>query len=174
MPRRSLTRRSLLLLYALSLLRAQGPVPDFTQFPVTGPKFSGKPAPPVLKTAYQRTFRTRIRESSADGPNFAGHFTVAEWGCGAGCVSVVVIDAATGAIYNGPFRNLAWALRKYENRIASNDDKFEPLEYKRDSRLLVARGCPQENNCASYFWEWTGAEFKLLRKIPSVPLPGEK
>ena len=54
---------------------------------------------PVIKTAEARRFRTMIREAAAKGPNFAGHFTVAEWGCGAGCVSVAIIDAATGSIY---------------------------------------------------------------------------
>ena len=39
------------------------------------------------------------------------------------------------------------------------------------SRLLIARGCPEEKNCASYFYEWTGAQFKLLRKIDATPLP---
>jgi hypothetical protein len=144
--------------------------PSFDQFPFTGPKFSGQPAAPVLTTAYQRTFRAAIRDSAAHGPNFAGRYTVAEWGCGAGCVSIVIIDAATGAVYPGPFRNLGWDMRRYEDRIASDDPKFQPLEYRLDSRLLVARGCPEETACASYFWEWSGGAFKLIRKIPSVPL----
>jgi len=68
------------------------------------------------------------------------------------------------------FRNLGWDMRRYEDRIASDDPKFQPLEYRLESRLLVARGCPEETACASYFWEWSGSEFKLIRKIPSVPL----
>ncbi len=164
-------------LFAISLAGfsfGQTVLPSFGGYPVKGPKFSGKPVRPVLQTTYDREFRTRIREAAAEGPNFAGHYTVAEWGCGAGCVSVVVVDAANGAVYRGPFRNLGWELRKYEDRLASNDDKFEPLEYRMDSRLFVARGCPEESNCASYFWEWTGTEFRLIRKVPSVPLPAPK
>jgi hypothetical protein len=80
------------------------------------------------------------------------------------------VDAITGAVYPGPFRNLGWELRKYEGRIASNDDNFEQLAYRLDSRLLIARGCPEEANCASYSWEWTGTKFKLLRTVPSTPL----
>ena len=166
--------RFVLLLLAMARLYAQPAIPVFTQYPAPGAKFTGTPAKPVLKTAYQRTFRTMIRESAAEGPNFAGHYTVAEWGCGAGCVSVVLVDAATGTIYSGPFRNLGWEMRKYENRLASNDEKFEPLEYRLDSRLLVARGCPEEANCASYFWEWTGSQFKLIQKVPSAPLASPK
>jgi hypothetical protein len=161
----------MMLLAAGHLLIGQGAAPSFDQFRVAGAKFAGKPAAPVFKTAEERKFRTMIRTAAADGPNFAGHFTVAEWGCGAGCVSIVVVDAATGAVYRGPFRFLGWALRKYEDKYSSNDDKFEEVSYKPDSRLLVARGCPDEGECTSYFWEWTGSEFKLIRKIASVAIP---
>jgi hypothetical protein len=155
-------------------LASQAGLPSFDRYPLTAPKFAGRPAAPVLRTAYERTFRTAIRESAARGPNFAGRYTVAEWGCGAGCVSIVIVDASNGSVHPGPFRNLGWDLRRYEDRIASDATGFQPLEYRLDSRLLVARGCPEETDCASYFWEWSGSEFKLIRKIPSAPIPNPK
>ena len=167
----SLLSMALLAAFEVRLLPAQNTAPTFDQYKVTEPKFSGNPMLPVIKTAEDRRFRTMIREAAADGPNFAGHFTVAELGCGAGCVSVAIIDAATGSIYRGPFRILSWEKRKYEGKYAANDAKFQELEYRLDSRLLVGRGCPEEANCASYFWEWTGSQFKLVRKIPSVLVP---
>ena len=133
--------------------------------------FSGKPALPLFKTAAERVSRTAIRDSAQKGPNFAGHYTIVEWGCGAGCVAIVTVDAKTGAIYHGPFRNLAWTMMRYEGKYNANDDKFEQLAYRPDSRLLIARGCPEEANCASYFWEWTGEQFRLIRKVPAVALP---
>jgi hypothetical protein len=149
----------------------QTSVPSFDEYPATGAKFSGKPARPILKAAEDRRYRTMIRESAAGGPNFAGHYTIAEWGCGAGCITVALVDANTGTVSPGPFRVLGWELRKYEGKYASNDDNYEQLAYRLNSRLVVARGCPEETNCASYFWEWTGSRFKLIRKIPSAPLP---
>ncbi|HYW42353.1 MAG TPA: hypothetical protein VE959_05825 [Bryobacteraceae bacterium] len=150
-------------------LPAQTTTPAFDQYRVAE-TFTGKPVAPVLKTVEDRAFRTMIREGAADGPNFAGHYTIVEWGCGAGCVSIATVDARTGTVYHGPFRNLAWTMMKYEGRYAANDDKFEQLAYKPDSRLLVARGCPEEKDCASYFYEWTGAQYKLIRKVAAVPL----
>ena len=158
-----------LLLWATSGLIAQE-YPTFEQFHVDK-LFTGKASPPVIRTADDRMFRTMIREGAKDGPNFAGHYTIVLWGCGAGCVSVAVIDAAAGRIYRGPFKMLSWELLKYEGRYASDADNFEPLAFQKDSRLLIARGCPEEKNCASYFYEWTGAQFKLLRKIDATPLP---
>ena len=161
----------ILLAAAASGLFAQSVAPSFDQYRIGEAKFSGKPAPPLLKTTEDRRFRTAIRAAETAGPNFAGHYTVAEYGCGGGCVSIAIVDAKTGAVYRGPFRNLSWDLRKYEGKIRSDDEKFEQLAYRLESRLLVARGCLEETDCASYFWEWTGSQFKLLQKIPSVPLP---
>ena len=144
--------------------------PSFDQYRVTQ-VFSGKPAPPVLKTPQDRMFRTMIREGAKDGPNFAGHYTIAQWGCGAGCVSMALIDAADGKIYRGPFQVLSWELAKYEGRYPSNGDSFEPLSFKTGSRLLIVRGCPEEKNCASYFYEWTGTQFRLLSKVAAAAMP---
>ena len=155
---------------AASRMLAQTSAPSFNQYRVAEARFSGKPATPLFKTSGDRSFRTAIREAETGGPNFAGHYTIAEIGCGGGCVSIAVVDAKTGVVYPGPFRNLSWELRQYEGKLRSDDEKFEQLSYRPDSRLLIARGCPGETNCASYFWEWTGSQFKLVQKIPSVPL----
>jgi hypothetical protein len=144
-------------------------VPRFDQYRVTE-IYKGKPAQPVIKSAADREFRTRIRDGAKDGPNFAGHFTIVDWGCGAGCVSIAIVDAANGTTYNPPFKVLGWDMVTYEGRIAASADNFAPLDFHRDSRLLIARGCPEEKNCGSYSYEWTGAEFKLLSKIPATPL----
>ena len=45
-----------------------------------------------------KRFITRISEAYKDGPNFAGHYTVATWGCGSGCQNSAVIDNETGEI----------------------------------------------------------------------------
>ena len=146
-------------LLGLSLLAA-GPLPTFDQFKVTG-KFTGKPAAPVLRTRTHQEFRTAIREAVAKGPDFAGHYTIAEWGCGAGCVSMAVVDNATGRILDAPFSVLAYDVsRSYEGGE-------EQLEHHADSSLLIARGCPEEKNCGTYYYEWADNRFKLLRKTPA-------
>lgn len=66
-------------------------------------------------------FKTLITETYKSGPNFAGHYTVVEWGCGTGCQNHVIVDNLTGNII--------------KDEIASNYG----IEYRKDSRLLVAR-----------------------------------
>ncbi|HJT88516.1 MAG TPA: hypothetical protein VJ732_11685 [Bryobacteraceae bacterium] len=151
---------------------AQERLPRFAEYRATE-IFKGKPAAPVLRTHEDRLFRTRIREAAAKGPNFAGHLTIAEWGCGAGCVSIAVIDARTGAVSRAPFHVLAAsgaAPLRYADGTADTDLSFEPLEYMPDSRMLLARGCPEEKDCASYYYEWAGTVFRLIQKVPPAPV----
>ena len=97
-------------------------LPRFEDYPTTE-IFKGPPAPPKLRRPADRLFRTRIREGAARGPNFAGHFTVADWGCGMGCVSIAVVDAKDGTVYAAPFTALAWGVPMMKNSV-------EPLTYK--------------------------------------------
>lgn len=157
----------LLLLFSAGY--SQSPLPAFKDYPAAG-SFTGKPAAPVLRTANQRMYRTMIRQGAAKGPNFAGHYTIADWGCGAGCVSIAVIDAKDGQVFDGPFQVLSWAMYTYEGKIPANTPDFAPLEFSKDSRLLIARGCPEEDHCASYFYEWNAPRFKLIRKVDATPI----
>lgn len=121
-------------------------------------------------------FRTVIEEATKNGPNFAGRYTIADWGCGTSCESVAVIDAETGAVYDGPFGQLPKAVLYYGDALRYDRDAngryiYDDLSYRLNSRLLVARGCPNFKDCAAYFYEWTGSEFKLLRKIRATPEP---
>ena len=63
-------------------------------------RFKGKPAPPKLVSPVDRLFRTMIRQGASKGPNFAGHYTIAEWGCGSSCVSIALMDAKDDTIFN--------------------------------------------------------------------------
>jgi hypothetical protein len=131
--------------------------------------FKGTPAPPQFKTSGQRTFRTVIREAAQRGPNFAGHYRIAEWGCGTGCESIAIVDAGSGVVYDGPFGRLPKALVYLGPNV---DEDKTGMSYRLDSRLFVVRGCPNFTACGEYYYEWTGGGFKLLRETPITPLPG--
>jgi hypothetical protein len=86
------------------------------------------------------------------------------------CVSIAVADARTGDVYPGPFETLGYG--SVLNYVDVPEDKYEELSYNLRSRLLIVRGCPEEKNCGSYFYEWKGTTFRLIRYIPAVRLPG--
>lgn len=152
---------------------AQAPpsrLPRFEDYAVAE-RFKGRPALPKIVSPDDRYFRTMIRQGAAKGPNFAGHYTIAAWGCGSSCVSIALVDAKDGTLFKVPFNILGWGmLLQYDGQNTSNRDGFEPLSYRVDSRLLVVRGCPEDDNCAAYFYEWKESQFKLIRKIVAVPV----
>src|SRR5713226_8033300 len=112
----------LLLLFTTMSLAQNNALPAFEQFGVTE-VFKGKPVAPQIRTPSQRMFRTMIREGAAKGPNFAGHYTIAEWGCGSSCVSIAIIDAKDGSVYDGPFGFLGFGMPlKYEERYSPTTD----------------------------------------------------
>jgi hypothetical protein len=156
--------------FASAVIAQTAGIPKIEDFPATE-KFSGKPAAPAIKTAGDRTFRTKIHEGAARGPNFAGHLTIATWGCGSSCLDLAVIDARTGEIYPGlPAIFSFGAPLKFPDGAETTGDKFEPLSFRLNSRLLILRGCPDEKDCALYAFEWTGKTFRLLTQQPASPL----
>ena len=56
----------------------------------------------ALRTRRDHNYRTRLREGAAEGPNFAGRYTVVIWGCGTGCAQMGVVDSKTGRVYFPP------------------------------------------------------------------------
>jgi hypothetical protein len=124
---------------------------------------------PKLTTPGQRRFRTVIRRSVGKGPNFAGHYTIAEWGCGTGCVQFVVVDNESGAVHDAPFGNLP----KAYFCLGANPDRDETgIFYRPDSSLLVLRGCPNDKDCRAIYYLWTGSQFKVLFRSPMRPVFG--
>jgi hypothetical protein len=150
--------RGLLSVVAISLL---GP---FSLFSQTSDRWTEKRAPTFEDFRVEQTFknpshpidlsshpqgrmyRTRLREAAVRPPDFAGHYVVAEWGCGTGCAVHRLIDLKTGGIYNAPS-----ATRGFEYRI--------------DSALVIQDppgGFPAYYLAPVKYWLWTGAEFELL------------
>ena len=73
--------------------------PRFKDYPVTT-IYKGKPAPVDLSSDPKaRRFRDALRYGAKEGPNFAGHFTVVQWGCGSPCQNFAIINAKTGKVY---------------------------------------------------------------------------
>lgn len=64
-------------------------------------------------------YKTVISEAVAKGANFAGHFTLATWGCGTDCVGYAVVDTETGKIiaYSGANGNYHLESLQLNNRV---------------------------------------------------------
>lgn len=130
--------------------------PRFEDFPVSE-EFEGFPALPDFPSSPEMLeFATVINNGSKTGPNFAGHYTIIEWGCGSNCQSGVVVNAEGGAIYNLP-------ISSYCSR-----------KYKIDSNLLVLNPplCVMKTNLkdlpywlTTKYYKWENNQLELVSSI---------
>jgi len=161
--------RKLIASLFISLLAANGfaqrqqPTPRFEDF--AAPVYKGRRAPVNLSSAKgAASFRTRLREGAREGVNFAGHYTLVQWGCGAGCVDVAILDARTGTVY------FPEELSGFPVYFWSDDD--DALRFKPNSRLLILSGASaSEANSDNpktglYYYEWAGARLRLVKFVP--------
>ena len=132
-------------------------MPRFEQYAT--PKEAVKPAPVKLNTPFARLFRTALRKGARQGPDFAGHYTVVQIGCGTACDNVAIVDALTGQVYIDPALN---ALST--DRIAESQIK-DPI-YRADSALFVALGWPHGGIEGVSYYRWTGTRMVRLASLP--------
>jgi hypothetical protein len=130
-------------------------LPRFEEYPAAVEAVK-KPAQARISDAQSRKYRTQLREASRHAPDFAGHYILATWGCGASCVMAAAIDAKTGSVISLPFTVSNWPL-----------EVTEPLDYKANSRLLIVRGSRDEKGNGIYYYEFAGHSFKLLSETES-------
>lgn len=78
-------------------------MPESREYPVTDTQdLHGRAAAVDLRSdPTAREFRTRIGAALEKGPNFAGHFVIATWGCGTMCLAGAVVDSRTGRVFPG-------------------------------------------------------------------------
>jgi hypothetical protein len=133
--------------------------------PADAPRFEDYPArlaafhavPPDIHSAPEaRAFPTALRRAARQGPDFAGSLKVAQIGCGADCILAGLVDLKTGRVV---------FLDTTVVTLLSVDTEFERLEFRRDSRLLVATGAPNEDvvGAGVTYYVWTGRNLRLLK-----------
>ncbi len=110
------------------LAEAQSDAAAFARYPAPVTHVV-KRAASRFRTSWSRQYQAELLDAADGDVNFAGHYVVAEIGCGAGCIMVATIDAETGSIVRLPGTVSNWP-RKIT----------EPLEYRVDSRLLIVHG----------------------------------
>ena len=189
-----MTPRSVLLLGALAMSAwAQSPSvppPRFEDYPVKE-IFKGTPARPVLATTEELRFRTVIRqgvtkgwgvvdaatgkEMPRPGPNFAGHYVLITWGCGSPCLMAAIVDAVTGRVYPMPYDHDRPGHSYFQ---VPWEFPATPLDYRLDSRLLIANICEaevalhlgaqvgyQSQNCGPHYFLMGNDELTLIHRV---------
>jgi len=151
-------------LLALQALGQKG-IPAFGQYPASIEKARVKSID-FKHNPDARTFKTRLGEALKGGVNFAGHYVVAGWGCGTGCISGAIIDARTG--------NVFWPTELGGVAVWYGKQNYadEPVAYRKNSHLLVIFGIPgskegqPDKASGKYYYEWTNNRLRLVKFVP--------
>jgi hypothetical protein len=171
------------LLPSAALPANEQPLPKFEDYPALE-KLVGAPKEPVLRTAAQKSYATRLRRGVLEGegllgvdrpdssprPNFAGSFYAIMWSCGSdGCASLALVDGRTGTVY-GPPPNGNPARTGFVASPRTHGCKG--IDLRPDSRLLFvdyvdwSLGRPV---CHRSYYEWRDQRYWLIseRVMPS-------
>ena len=139
--------------------RPKEEIPRFEDFPARA-SFQGRPAPVSLSSRQARQFRTVLREGAKQGPNFSGHYTIVEWGCGANCLAFAVVNARTGYVYFPSFK-LYDGLMEMPEKLKT----AQPDHYRLDSRLVVGYGSAKYSGKGMHYYRWDGRRFRLIQSV---------
>jgi hypothetical protein len=92
------------------------------------------------------TYRTILREQIAEGPNYAGHYRVAFWGCGTTCAMFAVLDLKTGRVITArEFTSVSGVHLAADDFLPGTTSDGWGFRYKKNSSLLVVLGAPKED-----------------------------
>lgn len=160
---------------AIALVLAAGSPEDaFTgcyvtpeQLPRSAPRFAAyavpkepsfRPASVRLESRDARLFRTQLRTQAKDVPDFAGHYRVAYWGCGTGCLSFAVVNQRTGKVSFPPDFSIV-------EQVAAAP--MDHVTNRVDSRLLIVTGMlnEDEKRLGVYFYEMTPKGLKRVKRL---------
>lgn len=124
-------------------------------------------AAPSVNTGQARLYRTVIREEAKLGPDFAGHYKLVRIGCGAATTCIAIADAATGKVTFPPNLRVATALLFDTGQV-----NVETLNYRRNSRLLIVAGSPNEDERRTglSYYLWGAGKLRLVRFVPAATL----
>ncbi len=96
-------------------------------------------------------YRTRIRNGLKGGPNFSNHFSLIQFGCGTGCLTVIVSDSNTGQPVEFP--------------RSGEEYMYLSLKFHKDSRLVAAQWASYgQQACYIELFDFRGDSWKLLNK----------
>jgi hypothetical protein len=93
-----------------------------------------------------RTYPTILREQMSEKPNFAGHYRLAYWGCGASCAMFAVLNLKTGKIITAKdFTTVVGIHLDADDFLPGTLSDSWGFRHKIDSSLLVVLGAPDED-----------------------------
>jgi hypothetical protein len=143
----------------------------------SAPRFDLYPAklyPPFLPAKLNlrsnpiaKMYRTVIREQMQEGPNFAGQYRVAVWGCGTSCAQFAVVNLKTGGVITADgIHNISGVDFAANDFLPNTDSRDVAFRFNKNSRLLVVIGALNEDDSkeGAFYYLLKGQQLHLVHK----------
>ena len=101
-----------------------------------------------------------FRKELKAAPNFAGKYRLVQIACGSACIQLAVVDCQSGIAYD-----LQTRITDAPGRPMEESNR---IQFRKNSRLLVATGCKNEKNdaCGFHQFEWSEEMLKPISFSP--------
>ncbi len=145
--------------------------PHFDQYFVNTAPPSSPVKLDVHSNSIARMYRTVIRHEMSQGPNFAGHYRVAIWGCGSSCAQFAVVNLTTGKVVTvHGVDSVSGVHLGADDFLPGTDSGAWGFRFKRNSRLLVLVGTINEDDSkeGAFYYLLTREKLVLLHKTAAT------
>jgi hypothetical protein len=139
--------------------------PSFGTYLVETHQVVSSPKLDLTSNPIAKTYRTLLREQIAKGPNYAGHYRMAIWGCGTSCAMFAVVDLKTGKVMRArQFSAVSGVHLAADDFLSETESESWGFRYKIDSSLLVVLGAPNEDEsrAGAYYFVLQGEQLRLI------------
>jgi hypothetical protein len=139
---------------------ADSKAPAFAAYSVPVSQVSGPPKLDLKSSPTARMYRTVLRREIAQGPNFAGHYRLAVWGCGSSCAMFAVVNLKTGRVIVPEGFSYTSGVHfsvDHQKTFPDSQSEYGLFGFRSDSELLVVLGDLDEDEKSE------GAFYLVLR-----------
>ena len=141
--------------------------PTFAAFRVPPPEAIENPRLDLKSNPTARMYRTVLRQEISQGPNFAGKYRVAVWGCGTSCAMFAVVNLSTGRVITPEgFSSTSAVYFGTEEQIVFPESQsgMGLFGFRKDSKLLAVLGDldEDENREGAFYFVLESERLRLV------------
>lgn len=144
--------------------------PNLSAYLVTKPEQVSNPRLDLSTSEVARRYRTVFRHQVQNGPNYAGHYRVVVWGCGSSCSSFAVVNLKTGRVLDiEAGHSMSGVDFEVSDFLTGTDSDKTSFRYRKDSKLLIAIGAPDEDATRGgvFYYLLRDEHLKLIHFTPT-------
>ena len=149
-----------------------GSIPFFKKYPVVE-KIGNYSANLDLTSHPQaKNFKSVLSNAYSKGPNFAGHYTIATWGCGSPCQLVAVMNHEDGKVFFLPHSTQVGSDFKLDSNLFITNPPEVLDEYRAEAEKHYSPLMSWEKFSSEYY-KWENDRFVLIYPAAEESLGAE-